>query len=277
MVKVQQQTWLCVLCAEASACDVKGEGEDAGAASTSSVYVDIVGGETSPDTDMPDQLPGATAHRRSCFVQLYTLYMLRLFVSLSKAALLLFCDWTIYTTCSVVHCRCILAFCAPGACAFFLISPSSVYHLHALSFAAAADWDHTLSELWQTLRQKTAKLTCKEVQDNSEVPTAPSCTITVCHRLLLSVMPTLSAALVWATYKHVMLDAFLGSICGYTCAMFNHSTSKVTSTAYSRGLCGPQTCVHATAAGVLPVCIQLLCDVAGGIMAEWALSRTQPC
>lgn len=93
--------------------------------------------------------------------------------------------------------------CAVCACAFFLISPSSIHHLHALIFAAAADWDHTLSELWQTLQQKTAKLTCREVQDNSEVPTAPSCTITVCDRLLLSVMPTLSATLFEASYKRM--------------------------------------------------------------------------
>ena len=48
---------ICLFCAEASACDTKGEG-DPEAASTSSVYVDIVGRGTSPDTDTPNQLPG---------------------------------------------------------------------------------------------------------------------------------------------------------------------------------------------------------------------------
>ena len=83
--------------------------------------------------------------------------------------------------------------------------PSSVHHLHALISDATVDWDDTLSELWQNLQQKTAKLTSKEVQDNSEVPIAPSCTITVCDLLLLSVMPTLSANLFWATCKHTLL------------------------------------------------------------------------
>lgn len=50
----------------------------------------------------------------------------------------------------------------------------------------AADWDDTLLDLWQDLQNKTAQLTCKEVQDNSEVATAPSCTITVRHTITYS-------------------------------------------------------------------------------------------
>lgn len=59
----QEQNCLCLLCAEASAFDAQGEGVT-GAASNSSVYVDIVGGETSADTGMPDQLPGAVLQQQ---------------------------------------------------------------------------------------------------------------------------------------------------------------------------------------------------------------------
>ncbi|KAL0053317.1 hypothetical protein WJX82_004176 [Trebouxia sp. C0006] len=43
--------------------------------------------------------------------------------------------------------------------------------------AAPADWDATLKDLWQELQNKTGKLTGKQVQDNSDVATAASCSL----------------------------------------------------------------------------------------------------
>ncbi|KAL0021424.1 hypothetical protein WJX79_005613 [Trebouxia sp. C0005] len=43
--------------------------------------------------------------------------------------------------------------------------------------AAPSDWDATLKDLWQELQNKTGKLTGKQVQDNSDVATAASCSL----------------------------------------------------------------------------------------------------
>ncbi|DBA78805.1 hypothetical protein WJX77_001831 [Trebouxia sp. C0004] len=47
----------------------------------------------------------------------------------------------------------------------------------APSNTATADWDATLEDLWQELQNKTGKLTGKQVQDNSDVATAASCSL----------------------------------------------------------------------------------------------------
>ena len=45
--------------------------------------------------------------------------------------------------------------------------------------SVTADWDVTLKDLWQELQSKTGKMTGKQVQDNSEVATAASCSLLV--------------------------------------------------------------------------------------------------
>ena len=185
-----------LFCAEALARDGEAEG-DAGAASTSSVYVDIVGRDTSPDTDMPDQLPGASPQQQIVATMLCNPVPKCRKASSTCQRLLSCCLGPHLCTLPTATASSI------AVASLFSVPSFSRCHLpciicmlhHVLIFAAAADWDHTLSELWQNLQQKTANLTCKEVQDNSEEPTAPSCTITVCGCLLISVTPTLSANL----------------------------------------------------------------------------------
>ncbi len=70
--------------------------------------------------------------------------------------------------------------------------------LHDNADTATADWDATLKDLWQELQNKTGKLTGKQVQDNSDVATAASCS------LLVKPAPKSCYKLVHATYLHTL-------------------------------------------------------------------------
>jgi len=70
--------------------------------------------------------------------------------------------------------------------------------LHDNADIATADWDATLKDLWQELQNKTGKLTGKQVQDNSDVATAASCS------LLVKPAPKSCFKLVHAAYLHTL-------------------------------------------------------------------------
>ncbi len=70
--------------------------------------------------------------------------------------------------------------------------------LHDNAETATADWDATLKDLWQELQNKTGKLTGKQVQDNSDVATAASCS------LLVKPAPKSCSNLVHAAYLHTL-------------------------------------------------------------------------
>ena len=70
--------------------------------------------------------------------------------------------------------------CAAALCLALLAN--YVWHCESsCSGAAAADWDETLQDLWQQLQHRTGSLTGKQVQDNSEEATAPSCSLLVSY------------------------------------------------------------------------------------------------
>ncbi len=60
-----------------------------------------------------------------------------------------------------------------------IVASCAVTVLHDNAGTATADWDATLKDLWQELQNKTGKLTGKQVQDNSDVATAASCSLLV--------------------------------------------------------------------------------------------------
>ena len=70
--------------------------------------------------------------------------------------------------------------------------------LHDNAETATADWDATLRDLWQDLQNKTGKLTGKQVQDNSDVATAASCS------LLVKPAPNLCSNMLHAAYVHTL-------------------------------------------------------------------------